>query len=96
MDLNIISLIATAVALVIGVVLGKFLFAKNTKKQVEEAQNQAQVILREAELRAETIKKERELDAKEKFVQMKAAHDKDVMMRNQKIVDSEYRYAEAV
>jgi ribonuclease Y len=91
MESNILSIIIGAVALVIGVVLGKIVFAKNTKKQVEEAEQQSKLILKEAELRAENLKKEKELDAKEKFVQMKAAHDKDVMQRNQKILDSENR-----
>jgi ribonucrease Y len=91
MEPNIISIIVGVAALIIGTVLGKLLFAKNTKKQVEEAQLQAQVILKEAELRSETLKKEKELEAKEKFVQMKSAHDREVMQRNQKIVDSENR-----
>jgi len=91
MEPNIISIIVGVAALVIGAVLGKLLFAKNTKKQVEEAQLQAQSILKEAELRSETLKKEKELEAKEKFVQMKSAHDREVMQRNQKILDSENR-----
>ena len=91
MDSNIISIIVGVAALIIGAVLGKLLFAKNTKKQVDEAQLQAQAILKEAELRSETLKKEKELEAKEKFVQMKAAHDREVMQRNQKILDSENR-----
>ncbi|MEN9569276.1 MAG: ribonuclease [Bacteroidota bacterium] len=91
MEPNILSIIIGAVALAAGTVLGKFLFAKNTKKQVAEAQLQAQTIVKEAELRAETLKKERELEAKEKFVQMKSAHDREVMQRNQKINDAESR-----
>ncbi len=91
MELNIISIIIGVVALVIGTILGKVIFAKNTKKQVEQAEQQSKLILKEAELRAENLKKEKELDAKEKFVQMKSAHDKDVMQRNQKIIDTENR-----
>ncbi len=91
MEPNIISIIVGAAALVIGLVVGKFIFAKNTKKQIEDAESHAQTILKEAELRAETLKKEKELEAKEKFVQMKSTHDKDVMQRNQKIVESESR-----
>ena len=89
MEPNIISIIVGAAALVVGLVVGKFIFAKNTKKQVEEAQAQAQTILREAELRVENLKKEKELEAKEKFVQLKSNHDRDVMQRNQKLVESE-------
>jgi ribonuclease Y len=78
-------------ALLIGVITGKLLFAKNTKKKIEEAELQAQNILKESELRAETIRKEKELEAKEKFVQMKAAHDREVNDRNRKINDAENR-----
>lgn len=91
MEPNILSIIIGVVALVIGTLLGKIIFAKNTKKQVEEAEQQSKLILKEAELTAENLRKEKELDAKEKFVQMKAAHEKDVMQRNQKIVDTENR-----
>ncbi|MGG9970416.1 ribonuclease Y [Ferruginibacter sp. SUN002] len=91
MEPNIISIIVGAIALIVGIVLGKFIFAKNTQKQVEEAEKQSQIIIREAELRAENLKKEKELEAKEKFVQMKASHDKDVMQRNQKLVEGENR-----
>jgi ribonuclease Y len=91
MELNIISIIVGVVALVLGTILGKLIFAKNTKKQVEEAEQQVKLILKEAELTAENLKKEKELDAKEKFVQMKATHEKDVMQRNQKIIDAENR-----
>ena len=38
MDLNIISLIIAATALVVGIVAGKFIFAKDTRKRVEEAE----------------------------------------------------------
>lgn len=91
MDQSIISIIAGAVALVVGIVLGKLIFAKNTQKQVEEAENKAQSIVKEAEIRADTIRKEKELEAKEKFVQLKAAHDKEVMQRNQKLTEGENR-----
>lgn len=91
MEPNIFSIIAAAVALGAGIVLGKILFAKNTKKQLDDAQQQAQIILKEAELRAETLKKEKELEAKEKYVQLKASHDKEVMQRNQKLTESENR-----
>ena len=91
MDPNILSVIIGVVALVVGILLGKVIFAKNTRKQIEEAELQAQTLLKEAELRAETIRKEKELDAKEKFVQLKAAHDREVLEKNRKINDTENR-----
>jgi ribonucrease Y len=91
MDSNILFIIIGVVALIIGIIAGKLIFAKDTRKKVEEAESQAQSILKEAELRAETAKKEKELEAKEKFVQMKAAHDREVNDRNRKMSESENR-----
>jgi ribonucrease Y len=91
MDQNIISIIIGVTALIIGIIAGKFIFNKNTRKKVEEAELQSQTILKEAELRAETIRKEKELEAKEKFVQLKAVHEKEALERNRKINDTENR-----
>jgi ribonucrease Y len=91
MDSNIISIIIGIIALVAGAILGKVFFAKNTKKQVEDAENQAQKIIADGQLQAENLKKEKFLEAKEKFVQLKAEHDKEVLQRNQKIIEGESR-----
>src|SRR6186713_2027208 len=92
MDQNILYAIIGGVAgLIIGIIAGKLLFAKNTKKQIAEAELLAQSILKEAELRGETFKKEKELEAKERFVQMKSNHDKEVFEKNKKINDAENR-----
>ena len=50
-----------------------------------------QNIIKEAELKAENIKKEKQLEAKEKFVQLKSEHDKEALERNRKINESENR-----
>lgn len=91
MDPIIYLIISAVVALVVGIIAGKFIFAKDTKKQVEEAELQAQTILKEAELRAETIKKEKQLEAKERFVQLKSEHEREVNDRNRKISEAENR-----
>jgi ribonuclease Y len=88
---QIVDLVIGVVALVIGIIAGKFIFAKNTKKQIEDAELQAQTIIKEAELRAETIKKEKQLEAKEKFVQLQAEYDKQVLERNKKLGEAENR-----
>ena len=91
MELNIISIILGGVSLVVGTILGKVIFAKNTKKTVEDARSEAQKIVSDAQSQAETLKKEKILEAKEKFVQMKADHEKDVLQRTQKLSESENR-----
>ncbi|RYF83716.1 MAG: ribonuclease Y, partial [Chitinophagaceae bacterium] len=91
MELSIVTLIVAVVALVVGIIAGKFIFAKDTRKKVEEADLQAQSLLKEAELRAETVRKEKELAAKERFVQLKAEHDKEILERNRKMGEGENR-----
>ena len=88
---QIIPIITGVVALIVGIILGKILFAKNTKKQLEAAELQSQKIISDAQLQAETLKKEKQLEAKERFVQLKSEHDKEVFQRNQKLSDAENR-----
>lgn len=85
----ILEAIVAIVGVIAGIFAGKFIFAKDNRRQIEEADNKAKGIVKEAHLRAETIKKERQLEAKEKFVQLKADHDRDIMDRNKKIGDIE-------
>lgn len=89
MNLGIWEAVVAIVGVVIGIIVGKFVFAKDTKKQVTDAESQAQSIIKEAQLHAETIKKEKQLEAKEKFVQLKSEHDKEIFERNKKIGDIE-------
>ncbi len=91
MEPIILYIIIGAAALILGIILGKLVFARNTKKQVEEAEGQVKKIIADGQLQAENLKKEKLLEAKEKFVQLKADHDRDVMQRNQKIVEGETR-----
>ncbi len=91
MEPIILYIIIGAAALITGIILGKLVFAKNTQKQIAEAEQQTKKIIADGQLQAENLKKEKLLEAKEKFVQLKSDHDRDVMQRNQKLVDSENR-----
>ncbi len=91
MDQTVVFIIIGVIALIVGLIAGRLFFAKNTKKQVEDAEHTAQNILKEAELRAETIKKEKQLEAKERFVQLKSDYDRDLLERNRKMGESENR-----
>ena len=91
MEPNVLSYIIAGIALVIGIIAGKFIFSKNTKRQVEEAEQRSNKIISDAQLQAETLKKEKLLEAKEKFVQLKAEHDREVLDKNRKISESENR-----
>ena len=91
MESNILSIIIGAIALTAGLFLGKFAFAKNTSKQIEDAENQAKKIITDGQLQAENLKKEKLLEAKEKFVQLKSDYDRDSLQRTQKANEAENR-----
>jgi len=86
-----IAIIIGVTCLIVGVVAGKFLFAGNTKKKLEEAEIEAKKMLADAQTSAEALKKEKLLEAKEKFVQLKAEHDKEILERNKKVAEAESR-----
>jgi ribonuclease Y len=90
MGSTIIAAVVAAIgALLIGIFLGKLIFAKNTKQQVEDAEALAKKTVEDAKTLAETLKEKKLLEAKENFLQLKSAHDKEVSQRNQKLVESE-------
>ncbi len=83
------AVVAAIGALLIGIFLGKMIFAKNTKKELEAAEIQAKKTIEDAKTLAETLKEKKVLEAKEHFLQLKSAHEKDVVQRNQKLVEGE-------
>ena len=91
MGSTIILVIVGIIALILGIIAGKFIFAKDTRYKVEEAEAQAKKIVSDAQAKSETIKKQNQLEAKEKFLQLRADHDKEVLERNRKIGESENR-----
>jgi ribonuclease Y len=78
-----IEIILIAGSLIAGVVAG-FVIAnsKLNKGSIKEKEN----LIKEVELKAESFKQEKILQAKEKFLQLKAEHDKAVNERNQQLV----------
>ncbi len=89
--MDIITIIVGAIALAAGVFAGKFLFAKNTDKEVQQAEIKAQKLIAEAQIKADSYKKEREIEAKAKFAQLKIENEQEALNRNQKIVEAENR-----
>jgi ribonucrease Y len=91
MDGTLITTIAAVAALIIGILLGKVIFAKNTQQKIQDAELQAQKIIADGQTTAENLKKDRLLEAKEKFLHLKSEHEKETMQRNQKLADAENR-----
>lgn len=86
-----ISIIVLIVGLGIGYGIAKFLEKKNASKVIQRAKKSAAAILKEAKQEAEGIKKDKILQAKEKFIELKAEHEKVILSRDKKIADAEKR-----
>ncbi|MCO4291725.1 ribonuclease Y [Solitalea sp. MAHUQ-68] len=70
-------------ALVAGIGIDRFLLRRLFKSQEVMAKNKAKQFLKEAEAQAEILKKDRLLEAKERFLQLKAEHEKEINQKNQ-------------
>ena len=87
--MSIISITLCLVALIVGLLAGKYLFLPNAKKIAQDAEQKALIVLKEAELTAESLKKEKILEAKESFVQIKSEQEKSFNERSRKIAETE-------
>jgi ribonuclease Y len=76
------------IVIVAGLGAGYGLATTVLRKSIE---NKSEGLLKEAEAKAELIKNERMLQAKEKFLQLKAEHEKTIQARNQEVQQSENR-----
>lgn len=91
MDTTTIAIICSLVGLALGYGIAKVLERKNASKVIQRAKKSASAILKEAKQEAEGIKKDKILQAKEKFIELKAEHEKVILSRDKKIADAEKR-----
>jgi ribonuclease Y len=92
MEMNTILIVG---GIVLGFVIG-FIIAKNQEKNnasklVKTAKNEAASIIKEANHEGETIKKDKILQAKEKFIELKSEHEKVILNRDKKMAEAEKR-----
>lgn len=78
----ILTLVFTIVALIAGIITGLYIANSKLNKNL---QIQKENILKEAEVKAESIKQQKILETKERILQLKEEHDKKVQERNQQI-----------
>lgn len=74
--------------ILIGLALGYMVFVLLRRKQLEAEKT---ALIEEAKLQGENIKKDRILEAKEKFMGLKSEHEKEVNRRTQELSNAENR-----
>jgi ribonucrease Y len=76
------------IGLIVGVGVGYMLFVSARKKQLESDKNR---ILEEAKMQGENLKKDRILEAKEKYMQLRSEYEKETNKRTQELSNAENR-----
>ena len=74
--------VGTLVGLVIGYVIAKTLEKNNASKLIKDAKKSAASVLKEAKIEGESIKKDKILQAKERFIELKSEHEKVILSRD--------------
>ena len=88
---TILLFIVGIIALFIGFLAAKLLERNNASQVTKQATKNAQSIIKEGKLKAESIKKDKMLQAKEKFIELKSEHEKVILSREKKMSEAEKR-----
>ena len=85
MELNTLLLIGVVLGLVVGFIGNKLIERYRSSKQIEDSKLESKRILEIAKQEAENLKKNKIIQAKEKFLELKAEHEKIIFSRENKI-----------
>ena len=78
----IVTIVTGILALVIGFLIAKAMLKKGVQDHEQLAKEKADKILKDADAQAELLKKNKLLEAKEKFLQLKAEHEQEIQQKN--------------
>jgi len=85
------TIIVGIIAVVAGFAIAKIVEKNQASNTLKNVKKQAGTILKEANIEAEGIKKDKILQAKEKFIELKAEHEKVILAREKKISEADKR-----
>ncbi|UZO79544.1 ribonuclease Y [Aquimarina sp. ERC-38] len=91
METIIFIIIALIAGVVIGFFIAKYLERSGSSSLTANAKKEAETILKNATKEGESIKKDKILQAKEKFIELKSEHEKVIFSRDKKIAEVEKR-----
>jgi ribonuclease Y len=91
MELPILVALCAVVSLVVGLISGNVYYKSKLKKNEQVAGEKAALIVKEAEIQAETIKKDKMLEAKERFLKLKQEFEEDANKKKNQIIANEQK-----
>ena len=87
----IISIVCLVIGLLIGFLVSKSSLNSKANFMMKDAKKSAENIIENANVKAEAIKKEKEAQAKVKFLELKSQHDENIQSREKKMQEVEKR-----
>jgi ribonuclease Y len=92
MSTTVIAVVASIIAtMVLSPLIGAWLFKRRLQKNEEDASAKAKLILKEAEIAAENLKKDKILEAKEKLLKMKSEFEEEANKKKSLIISNEQK-----
>ncbi|MEO9473938.1 MAG: ribonuclease Y [Cyclobacteriaceae bacterium] len=88
MDITVVAIIGI-VSIGIGVGIDRILLKRSVNKKIAEAEEQKKLILKDAEVTAESIKKDRIHEAKEKFLKLRSEFEEESNRKKNQIISNE-------
>lgn len=83
--------IVSIIALVAGILIDRFLLRRILKQQEDDAREKANLIIKEAEIKAENIQKEKDLKGKERYLKMKSDWENQVTKKKKILLENEQK-----
>jgi ribonuclease Y len=84
-------IVGIAIGLAIGYIIAKSLEKTKATKILRNTKKEATSILKEARIEADILRKDKILQAKEKFIELKSEHEKVIIARDKKNAEAEKR-----
>ncbi|MEC4114363.1 ribonuclease Y [Myroides pelagicus] len=79
------------IGLAIGFAIARYIEKNHASSILQSAKNEAKTTLRDAKAEGEAIKKDKILQAKEKFIELKSEHEQVILSRDKKMAEAEKR-----
>ncbi|WP_375585439.1 ribonuclease Y [Cyclobacterium xiamenense] len=89
MGISLYIILSGAIGILLGALLAGFFIKNNSKKLEAEAREKAKSIIREAEINAEGLKKDKILEAKEKYLRLKSDFEDEVGKKKNILITNE-------
>lgn len=84
-------IVGIGIGLAIGYIIAKYLEKTKATKILRSTKREVTSMLKEARIEADILKKDKILQAKEKFIELKSEHEKVIIARDQKMAEAEKR-----